>query len=49
MYFDFHAEFFERQAHGRAKILERVDRRHREIAAFHARTMGFVAILVALA
>ena len=49
VHFDLHAQLFERQAHGRAQVLERIDRRHREVAALHAGTVRLVAFLVVLA
>ena len=36
MHFDLQAHLLERIAHGGADVLERIDRRHREIAALQA-------------
>ena len=44
MHFDLHAHLDQRVAHGRADVLEGVDRRHREVAALHARAMALVAV-----
>ena len=45
MNFDRHAHLLKDQTHGRADILQRIDRRHREIAALHARPMTDVAVI----
>ena len=37
MHFHLHALLFQGQAHGRADVLQRVDRRHGEIATLHRR------------
>src|SRR4051812_5554253 len=46
VHFHFHAQLFERQAHGRTKVLKRIDRWNWEVTALHARTMSFVTVLV---
>jgi len=40
---DVEAHLFEGQHHGGADVVQRVDRRHREVAALHTRPMAFVA------
>ena len=49
MHFDFHADRFQRFAHGGTDVLKLVDRRHREVAALDRRTVAGVAVLVVLA
>jgi hypothetical protein len=39
MHFELQAHFFAGHGHGGANVLLRIDRRHREVAALHARTM----------
>ena len=46
VHLDLEAEFLAGLAHGRAQVLETVDRRHREVAALHARAMAEVAVFV---
>jgi hypothetical protein len=43
VHFDRNADLFEQQTHFRADVLERVDRRDREVAALRARTVAGVA------
>jgi hypothetical protein len=45
MHLDRHAHLFHGQAHGRAQVVQRVDRRHREVAALDARPVAHVAVL----
>ena len=49
VHFDFHAHPFHGHAHGGTEILQRVHRRHGEIAALDTRTVADVAFLVGLA
>jgi hypothetical protein len=49
MDFDRDAERLEHQAHLRAHVLHRVDRRRREVAALDRRPVARVAVLVLLA
>ncbi len=49
MHFDLQAHLFERQTHRRADVLERIDRRHREVATLEARAVTHVADVVLLA
>ncbi len=46
MDFGFQAHFLEREAHGAADVLKRVDRRHGEIAALDAGPVAFVAVFI---
>ena len=45
VHLDGEAHLLERQAHRRANVLQRVDRRNREIAALDARPVAEVAFL----
>ncbi len=49
MHLHLDAHLFHREAHRGADVLQRVDRRHREVAALHRRTMAHVAALELLA
>ena len=48
MDFDLEAHFFHRQAHRRANVVQRIDRRHREVTALDAGTVTDVAIFIYL-
>ena len=49
MHFDFDALLLEREAHRVADVLQRIDRRHREIAALDRRAVAHVAAFELLA
>jgi hypothetical protein len=46
MHFNFDAHLFQRQAHGGANIVQRIHRRHREIAALDPGAMAEVAAFI---
>src|SRR6185437_3206117 len=46
---DLEAHLLERETHCRADVLERIDRRHREVAALQSGPVSLVAVLVILA
>ena len=46
MRFNDQTHFFHDQTHGRTDVLRRINRRNREVTAFHARTVTFVTTFV---
>ena len=48
MHFNIQAHLFHGRAHGGANIVQRIDRRYREVAAFNARAMAGVAVFKAV-
>ena len=46
MHFNYHAHFFQHITHGAADVLERIYRRHREVAALYTGTMTGIAFRI---